>query len=158
MSFNGLSGNASSGSGNVPPKLILPNTETTGDLTTSTAVAQSIIGNKNLSGALTADTYKEMVSLSDSGILRLCGAFVLDTTSRTVGLKIVIDGTTVYDHVSPAITTTSEGFYSVGYGAAPAGQGFAAFESFQFNNSLSISVKSSLSETDKVGLIYLTAV
>ena len=109
-------------------------------------------GKSFLSGALTADTYKELLSVTGGGAISYCTVSVEDTTPRTIGLKVVIDGTTVFDAVSSTINVQARGLVAIGVhdsyiitiGVQP--------QSFAFNTSLSISVKSSLSETDKVRL------
>lgn len=108
-----------------------------------------------LSGALTADTYKELLSISGAGIIDICAAVALDGTTRTIGLKVVIDGVTVFYAVSAAITTAGQGIVAIGIT-----QGYDANFLYTvpqpcvFSASLSISVKSSLSETDLVQLGY----
>lgn len=116
-------------------------------------------GTKVLSGALTGGAYTELVSLSVPGWLRFAAIATNDATSRTMGLKIVIDGTDVYDVVSSTISTNEVGFAGVGnnINSPTAGASGVTFESFRFNSSLSLQVKSSLSETDKILLIYLVA-
>ena len=110
---------------------------------------------KLFSGALTADTYLELVSLSTPWWLRVCGVFRVDGTSRTVGLKIIIDGTTVIDAVDAAIGSSERGWYAIGGGINIT---MMALEGIRFNASLSLQIKSSITETDKIALKYLTAV
>jgi len=97
-----------------------------------------------LSGALTANVYKELYSYTGAGRVGLLQVATTDTTSRTVGLKVVIDGTTFYDEVSAATTTSSAGCPLIGSGGG--------YDTQPFYKSISISVKSSLSETDKLKL------
>ena len=162
MSFNGLSGNAKNNTGDFVPTSILPSKDSAGAIRVISDVSFSPAGTVLLSGALTATVYKELVSLSTPGILRLCGIVSEYATSRTLGLKVIIDGVVVFDEVSSAITTAREGFFAVGntyfrnQTSTPAAT--AEFESFGFNSSLSILVKSSITETDKVSLQYLTAI
>lgn len=101
-----------------------------------------------LSGALTANTYKEILSVTGRGVFYSLYAISMDTTSRTIGLKIVIDEVTVFDAVSGTLTSASNGIAAGGYSnniVIP----------IYFNKSLVASVKSSLSETDKVGLGHI---
>lgn len=145
--------------GGVAPTSILPSDGTGGTIQTTFVVGASEMGKKSLSGSLTANTYKEMVSLSSSGWIRLCGVYCVDGTSRTLGLKIVIDGTTVFDEVSSAITTANAGIMGVGHASlSSSNYSQSSLEMFRFNSSLSISIKSSITETDKIVLLYLTAV
>lgn len=152
---NGLPGNADLNRGDKPPTSILPTKTTAGVISVTPGMGA---GTNILSGALTATVYKELVSLATSGILRLCGVKVADTTSRTIGLKVVIDGVTVFDETSPAITLNNSGILAVGHTTGGGGGNSTVFESFKFNKTLSLQIKSSLTETDKVTLAYLTAV
>ncbi len=106
-----------------------------------------------LSGALTAAAYKELVAVSGKGYLQFCAARACDVTSRTVGLKIVIDGVTVFDAASAAVTADNTGIVGVGI-ASDATAGYYSPTPVYFDASLSLQVKSSLSETDKVDLVY----
>jgi len=100
-----------------------------------------------LSGALTANTYKEILSVTGRGVFYSLYAISMDTTSRKIGLKIVIDEVTVFDAVSGTLTSANQGIAAGGYSniVIP----------IYFNKSLVASVKSSLSETDKVGLGHI---
>ena len=102
-----------------------------------------------LSGALTADTYKEILAISGSGVIDICFAISKDATSRVISLKVVIDGITAFDAASASFAQTNCGIIAIGV----TGDGALIVpEPMVFNESLSISVKSSLSETDKVAL------
>lgn len=109
-----------------------------------------------LSGTLTAGVYKELFSVaSGGGILMAAVVYSGDGTARTLGLRIVIDGNTVLDHAGVA-----------GYTVAYAGMGIGFSDDsttlypllspvcIPFKTSLSLQVRSSLSETDKVSLKY----
>ena len=102
-----------------------------------------------LSGALTAATYKELVAVTGAGSVKWAAVRCVDATARTLGLKVVIDGVTVFDAVSNSISATNSGMIAVGSknGSYDVTDGHAPF-----NSSLSIQVKSSLTETDKVAL------
>ena len=141
------------------PTTILAPTDTS-DVIKTTITITGIAGKYTLSGGLTADTYKEIASFSVPGTLRLCGMRTEDATSRTIGLKIVIDGRTVFDSVSPTMTTIREGFFAVGgsFGIITTAAAVIAFENIRFNASLSVQIKSSLTETDKISLIHATTV
>lgn len=109
---------------------------------------------KVLSGALTASTYKELLSITGAGIIDMCGAVAEDTTSRTIGLKLVIDGVAVFDAVSSAITTAGMGIVALGICSSYSSYLMLVPQPCVFAKSLSIQVKSSLSETDMVRLGY----
>lgn len=134
-----------------PPASLLVSKDTAGVIEQSVLMAKTEFGKHLLSGALTADTYKTLVTISTRGWLRLCGVYRLDATSRTLGLKIVMDGTTVIDDVDAAATLNGLGWFGVGIHDDTFG---ISQEYIRFNSSLSLQVKSSLSETDKVALVY----
>lgn len=94
-----------------------------------------------LSGELTANTYKLLVSVTGDGILNMCIARTLDDTSKTIGLKVVCDTSTAFDAVTDTLCYIGQGIVAVGDGYP-----------VTFKNTLAIYVKSSLSETDKVAL------
>ena len=138
------------------PTTLLPRTTTAGAVQVYTAM-NSILFKHILSGGLTADTYLELVSLSSSGVLWFAGAYRKDGTARTVGLKISIDGTTVFDQTDASDTTTNGGHIGVGIADNVASAG-AVPQQIRFNASLSLQIKSSITETDKLALVYLTEV
>lgn len=106
-----------------------------------------LYGKVVLSGALTATVYKEMLAVSGSGCISQCVVYAVDTTSRTMGLKLVIDGVTVFDATSATCTAANAGISALGSGST--------LQPVFFNTSLSISIKSSLSETNKISVGYL---
>jgi len=109
-----------------------------------------------LSGALVAGTYKELLSVTGAGVLSLCAGFTADTTTRTVGLKLVIDGETVFDAVTGNISIASVGIPVVGWFPGATVSATRGMELFvPFHSSLAISLKSSLNETDKLKLAVL---
>jgi hypothetical protein len=105
-----------------------------------------------LSGALDTATYKELVGITGSGVLNFVSVTAQNATSRTIGCKIVMDGVTVFDAVSSAITGADIGILPVG--AILGAYVTPLFDSLPFYSSLSIQVKSSLAETDLVKLYY----
>ena len=98
-----------------------------------------------LSGALTAATYKQVLTVTGVGIIATLAAVTIDGTSRSIGLKVVIDGVTVFDATTNALVAGNIGLAAVG------GMNLSP-EAVPFNVSLAVWVKSSLSETDKVGM------
>lgn len=111
-----------------------------------------------LSGALTATTYKEVLGISGAGVISIALAYAVDTTSRTIGLKLIFDGQAVaaFDAVTDAITTTGHGLFAIGI--MDIASVVILPEPMVFYSSLSILVKSSLNETDKIslGVLYRT--
>ena len=141
------------------PTTILPSETTDGINTTVLNMSAGKLGKRTLSGSLTANTYKEILSLTTSGSLRLCGVYTEDATSRTVGLKIVIDGTTVFDGVSATQAASGRGIMAVGISHFDtSNQAADSLEWIRFNASLSLQIKSSITETDKITLTHLTVV
>lgn len=100
-----------------------------------------------LSGALTATTLKELLSVTGGGELPHLSAYAKDLTSRTVRLVVIADGVTCFDATSGATGANGQGILAAG---VVGGQGAP----IRFNSSLSVSVASSLSETDKVAIAY----
>lgn len=138
----------------VPTALLSPVTSS-GNLRIVVNMDDHMTSRHLLSGSLTINTYLEIVSISTGGWLRLCGIASVDSVTRTLGLKIIMDGATIFDEVGPSFGTADAGYWAVGAGSTLTSN---ALEYINFNSSLSISVKSSLSETDKIALLYLTAV
>lgn len=110
---------------------------------------------KVLSGDLDPNTYKEILSVSGAGWLDICGASVVDTTSRIIGLKIVLDGVTVFDAVSNAISATEIGLNGIGCVITTSSVPNWIPQPTRFLSSMAIWVKSSLDETDKVNALYI---
>ena len=123
----------------------------TGAVISSTAMLNAP-GKAVTSGALTANTYKELLSISGSGTLFSATVSDLPGGTPTLGMKIVIDGNTVLDR---SVTVTAAAGWGVGV-AYGTGTGYTIPATFviPFKTSLSISVKSSASATDYVMLKY----
>src|SRR5574340_415716 len=62
-----------------------------------------------LSGALTANTLKTLLSISGAGALKMLTVYTKDATARTLRLKITIDGVVVFDATSNSITAANSG-------------------------------------------------
>lgn len=109
-----------------------------------------------LSGALTANTLKTMLNISGAGVLKACAVQALDATSRTLRLKITIDGVAAFDPgASAANTTLNSAIVGVGGITTYNSTTFMlAFERIPFNTSCLVEIASSLSETDKLALLY----
>jgi len=144
--------------GNRPSKNIVNDSSTSGFAlrwvtgnTTLVYGAQQI-----LSGALTANTLKTVLSITGSGTLDFLAAIVMDSTSRSLRARATIDGIVVFD------STSAAGVSSVGAGCVIAGgrvlsdvtTNSMAIPSGNviFNSSLLIEVASSLTETDKLAI------
>jgi hypothetical protein len=100
-----------------------------------------------LSGAVTANTLKDLVSITTGGQIPWLSAYSKNATSRTIRLVVICDGVTVFDATSPAIAGISTGIIA-------AGNSSATSSPIRFNSSCLIRVASSLSETDNVAVAY----
>jgi hypothetical protein len=105
-----------------------------------------------LSGALTAATLKDIVSITGGGSISYLSAYAKNATSRTVRLVVVLDGVTVFDATSSAVTANGSGLMAVGTGAGSSTYIQAA--PIRWNSSCVIRVASSLTETDNVAVAY----
>ncbi|MFH1010335.1 MAG: hypothetical protein V1784_03770 [bacterium] len=136
----------------VPASLV--NHVAAGGVLNATLISPATTGAKSvLSGAVTANTYKEILAITGAGLLEFCAANTQDTTSRTVGLKIVADGVTIFDAVSSATSSATLGIVAVG-GNGNGGVSYPIAFPVPFNVSLSVQIKSSISETDKIAALY----
>lgn len=115
------------------------------------AATLALIGEQILSGALTANTYKSILTLSVPGVLKLCSVWQTDATARQVGLKIVIDGVTAFDLYAASSSSANTGINGVG----SMRQGLLDSTDRVPFNTLDVQVKSSLTETDKVAAMIL---
>ena len=108
-----------------------------------------------LSGSLSAGVLATALSVSGAGEIGYLSVYARDTTSRTVRIKVTIDGGTpaVFDATSSAITTTNSGLLVVGN--LPSSTPYVgAVIPLRWNTSLLIEIASSLTETDKIAIAY----
>lgn len=104
-----------------------------------------------LSGALTANTLATVINRTGAGAVFFLAATVMDTTSRTVRIKVTVDGTVVFDATSNAITTVQTGMQVVGSGLFySVTQFFARPGYLEYDTSFKVEIASSLTETDKI--------
>ena len=124
---------------------------------TAYAILSSNPGEKIASGALSAGVLKTVLSVAGAGAVQLLYARVVDTTSRTLRLRVTIDGTYVFDATTATLTSNNAGMTAIGYLPA-SGSEIVTFDSVTFNTSIVVEVASSLSETDKIvtHIIYET--
>lgn len=108
---------------------------------------------KVLAGALTANTYKSILSISGAGRLRFACAAVADPTSRTASVRLVSDGVVVLERSVAFSGYADLGILAVGGMDSTSANAPARFGDLAFNASLSIDVQSSLTETDTLYLI-----
>jgi hypothetical protein len=107
-----------------------------------------------LSGAVTANTLKTLLTISSAGEMTQLSAYTKDTTSRTVRCQVTVDGTVVFNSTTAAITTSGSGIIVTGRRSDATFE--SVFPTIRFNSSLVVEVASSLSETDKVAIGYVT--
>ena len=107
-----------------------------------------------LSGAVTADVLKNALTISGKGFLDLSGLIVNDATSRTVRMKVILDGVTVLDKTTPALTTLNHGVLAVGTMPAISTSTFPIPTPCYFAQSCVVDFASSLTETDSLTVFY----
>lgn len=149
-----------SGGGNRPPKTIINGFNVAavapGGMTLSGNAVRPL--KLVLSGAMTAGVLKTALSLTGSGVINWLSLSGSDATTRTLRMKITIDGIVVFDPGVTASTTTGTilpiGTYAEGSTSFP----LIGFQPTNFNSSILVEIASSLTETDKMtfGYNYIT--
>lgn len=137
-----------------PPRTIVPVITTQADLR-----AIATYATLTASGAMTATVYKAVVSVSGPGVLNLALCNCADGTARDIAMKVVLDGTQVVEVSAAAVALAGGGLVAAGWAAAPtSGVPSVQFDQLPFLNSMVVSIKSSLTETDKMnyGVYYRT--
>lgn len=127
--------------------------------TQAPSISASVLSNskETLYGLpMTGGTLYTFHNITGRGRLNLLHAYTKDATNRTVRAVVIIDGVTVFDATSSAITTSGSGIVPVGIVVAASGA--LVFQSIDFQTSCVVQIASSLSETDKVatGINYET--
>jgi len=107
-----------------------------------------------LSGALTANTYKSMVSVTGGGVLSLAAVTAVDTTSRDMAIRITLDGVVINTATTTATTVADRGAVGVGHVVMSGSTPMVLPQDLPFSTSCLIEIKSSLTETDKLTLYY----
>lgn len=116
-----------------------------------TVYAQSARG--LLSGALTAGTLKTLLSVSGAGEVSSLALKTIDASSRTLRLRVVVDGVVAFDSTSAAVAQADAGCV-IGDGVGAPGVIFSG-SPIRFLTSLVVEVASSVTETDKLRLAYV---
>ena len=139
-----------------PPKNIVNSCSTAGF--TSFSVGTAALPKQILSGAVTAGTFKTVLSVTGQGSIDFLSFYQIDGTTRSASCRLTIDGTVVFNSSYAAISSSLNGGIAVGAVVQPASAVFAIPQSVSFNNSFLVELTSTLSETDKVaiGVIYKT--
>ena len=118
-----------------------------------TPVAVSVSGGRTLlSGALTAATLKTLLSVSGAGEASSLALTCLDNSNRTLRLRVLVDGVTAFDSTSANVSASGLGCV-IGFGVGGSGVIFNG-SPIRFLTSLEVQVASSLTETDKLQLVY----
>jgi hypothetical protein len=107
-----------------------------------------------LSGALTANTLKSILTVTGAGQISGLGIAVENATSRTIRLRLVVDGVAAFDFTSAAIATTSNGCL-IGSGRNSVSGEPVAAPPIVFLQSLDVQIASSLSESDSITTQYI---
>lgn len=109
-----------------------------------------------LSGALTANTAKTMINITGSaGEMGWLSLYNNDTTSRTVRVRVTVDGVTspyAFDSITTPFTTSNTGILVIGSISSTAISIIPV--SLKWRSSLLVEIYSSLTETDKLTLQY----
>ena len=140
--------------GGAPTKSIV-NHYSSGGVSTGVALSSGAYSNSVdvLSGALTAATLKTLLTVTGGGEVPLLFVRGVDATSRTVRVRVTVDGVVAFDATSSAMTLANDGIIVMGqYDSSSLIN--ASTNSIKFNTSLVVDVASSLTETNKVTLAY----
>lgn len=107
------------------------------------------------SGALTSGVLKNMISVSGTaGKMPQLALKTNDATARTVRLRIIIDGVTIYDITSSSASVSDQALIAAGTTDTSAGSILIDGEPLSWKTSCSVDIASSLTETDKIALGY----
>lgn len=121
------------------------------------AMTSSVVrGTKvTLSGALTANTLKSMITVAGSaGSMSVCAVHTNDSTVQTLRLQVIVDGAyTVFDTTSASVSATSLGILAAGATDASASSFLFDGSEIHWKTSLSVSIASSAAATDKLTFV-----
>ena len=100
----------------------------------------------------TANALYTVLSITGRGALNFCAASANDTTSRTIRIKVTIDGRSIFDSTSSAITTVGNGLVAVGALSGNTVSNYTPeLQSIRFYTSCLVQIASSVGpETDKI--------
>ena len=142
-----------SGGGFRPPKTIVNQFSSAGHQSTNLVSAIGAASPKVvLSGSMTANTLKSIVSVTGAGCLLFCGAYRAGAVARTLRAKLTIDGVVVFDYTSASSSSTNDGLFVVGGGAY--GAPSAVLEPALFNTSFDFEIASDVTGTDEFYSFY----
>jgi hypothetical protein len=112
-------------------------------------------GREVLSGALTANTLKTLLTVTQAGQMPFLTAYSKDATTRTIRVVVIADGVTVFDSTSGSIGSTNRGCIVAGNHTWVTASGLGQGSPIRWAQSLVVQVASSLTETDKVAIGYV---
>lgn len=106
-----------------------------------------------LSGAMTAATLKTLLTVTGAGEVSSLALTTLEAGSRTLRLRVLVDGVVAFDSTSVSAGISGVGCV-IGAGVGDAGIVFSG-SPIRFLTSLEVQVASSVTETDKLQLAYV---
>lgn len=125
----------------------LYNACSTAGYTAINAIASVLTARVSTSGSLTANTLVDLINESGSaGYISQLSIYTNDATSRTLRTVVIVDGTTIYDFTSSAITASSSGVVLAGQ--YNGGSSFS-LPPIYYTNSIRVQYASSVTETGK---------
>lgn len=133
----------------------ITNDYSAGGRATSYAIPQSALSSSEntvkgiLSGALTANVFSTILSITGKGFISFLGVGTRDATARQISLRVTLDGVVIFNAQSSSISGAGRGMIAIG--TMYSGTNYTP-EYFTFNNSLLVEVASTLSETDLVAI------
>jgi len=143
----------------VPPLAAIVNTFSATNCTLQELPTSFVGAKKILSGALTAGTLATVLSLTTGGVLKFLMAHMEDGTSRTLRLRLTLDGVVVFDSTSVATASPVMGMMAVGscsvHTAGFQSIGSLVYDAIPFQKSCLVEMASSLSETDKISALVV---
>lgn len=105
------------------------------------------------SGTTSNDTYVTLLDVDGKGWLDHLAFQSLSVTSRTITIRITIDGTVVWTSVSGTIASGTQGKYLLGINAASS-QSEQPTQVLRFNSNITIEAKESIGTTGGMKLFY----
>lgn len=121
---------------------------------TVSVVAGATNAYTSLTGALTANVLKTILEVNSPGVLNFLACWTADATSRTIRIKVTMDGLVVFDNTSSAIATSGSGVIVVGSGAYNGTGADVCIQPLPYTQGLLIEMASSVTETDKTTVGY----
>lgn len=106
------------------------------------------------SGLVTANVLKTALSVSGAGQLNWLGVYSTNSTSKTIRVKVTIDGVAIRDYTSAAIAVTNRGFTVIGTGVYTTNDQAVNFQPCPFNTSLLVEFTTDIGETNGVTIAW----